>query len=110
MCADSGRMVGRPEQVVLVRMQSDVIGPCKRPKTDAPLVAGPRHPTFSAAFSSRITRAPGPSFGRRQKIPFSLKSSDYVNVFPGQDTSLAAIHRGPRIVVLPVEPVVLQEV
>src|SRR5260370_9315294 len=61
MCADSGRIVSRPEQVVLVRMQSDVIGPCKRPKNGRPF-------------------------------------------------RLVAIHRGPRIVVLPVEPVVLQEI
>jgi hypothetical protein len=37
--------------------------------------------------SKTIIRTPGPSFGRRQQIPSSLKSSDYGNVFPGQDTS-----------------------
>src|SRR5438876_5091969 len=34
-----------------------------------------------------ITRTPGPSPGRQRRIRSSLKSSDYVNVFPGQDTS-----------------------
>src|SRR6266849_928816 len=33
------------------------------------------------------TRTPGPSSGRQQRTRSSLKSSDYVNVFPGQHTS-----------------------
>src|SRR5437762_1191005 len=38
--------------------------------------------------SRTTTRTPGLSSGPRQQIPSSLKSSDYVNVFPGQDTSM----------------------
>ncbi len=40
-------------------------------------------------FVENDNRTPDPSSGRQPRIPSSLKSSDYVNVFPGQHTSSA---------------------
>ena len=38
-------------------------------------------------FVQHETKTPGLLFGRQPRTRSSLKSNDYVNVFPGQDTS-----------------------